>query len=174
MLTAELLLAYLLQAASLFGIQVDTTQIDPQEAYCLAQNIYYEARSEDIQGQIAVASVTVNRVNDPRFPNTICGVVKQTGISKITNRVACAFTWYCTNDLKEKEIVFHNKGKTINQRSMDQFKTASIIAIKVLSGQIEDNTNGATHFHNPTHSQPAWRSQMKKTAKIGNHDFYKM
>ena len=45
------------------------------EAFCLAQNVYFEARNQPLAGQMAVISVTVNRVNDGRFPNTICGVV---------------------------------------------------------------------------------------------------
>ena len=44
---------------------------------CMAMNVYHEARSEPIVGQIAVAQVVINRVNDKRFPDTICGVVKQ-------------------------------------------------------------------------------------------------
>ena len=44
---------------------------------CLAQNIYFEARSESQAGMIAVAQVTMNRVKHPRYPNTVCEVVKQ-------------------------------------------------------------------------------------------------
>ena len=47
------------------------------EAFCLAKNVYFEARNQPLAGQLAVISVTVNRVNDSRFPNTICGVVYQ-------------------------------------------------------------------------------------------------
>lgn len=173
MLTAELLLAYLLQTASIFGLGVDTSKVDPEQAYCLAQNIYYEARNEDIRGQYAVASVTLNRVNDSRFPATICEVVKQTTIHRISRRLVCQFSWYCENDKKGKEIPVKNKDGTINQQIVDQFQVASIVAITVLGGNVEDNTNGATHFHNPFVSQPAWRHEMTKTMRVGNHDFYK-
>jgi spore germination cell wall hydrolase CwlJ-like protein len=174
MLTAKLLLAYLLYTTNILGIGADLSKIDLAEAYCLAENIYYEARNEDIQGQFAVASVTLNRVKDSRFPNNICGVVKQTAISKTTNAVVCAFSWYCENNRKGKEISFRNKDGTINQTIVDQFQVASIVAISVLGGNIEDNTKGATHFHNPSLSQPSWRENMKKTVKMGNHDFYRM
>lgn len=174
MITAKILLAYLLQTASLVGLDVDTSKIDPSEAYCLAENIYYEARNEDIRGQFAVASVTINRANDPRFPNSICDVVKQTAISRITKKVVCAFSWYCENDRKGKEIPFRNKDGSINQQIVDQFQVASIVAITALSGAAEDNTFGATHFYNPAISSPPWANELKKTVSLGNHNFHKL
>lgn len=174
MITAKLLLSYLLQTANIVGLDVDTSKIDPAEAYCLAENIYYEARNEDIRGQFAVASVTLNRMNDSRFPNTICGVVKQTAVSRVSKKVICAFSWYCDNDRKGKEIPVKNKDGTVNQQIVDQFQVASIVAITVLSGNVEDNTKGATHFHNPNASNPPWKYELKKTASLGNHDFYKL
>lgn len=174
MLTAKILLAYLLNTANVVGIDVDTSKIDPDQALCLAENIYYESRNEDIRGQFAVASVTLNRANDERFPNTICEVVEQTAISKMTKRVVCAFSWYCENDKKGKEIPVNNKDGSINQRVVDQFQLASLIAIEVLSKNVDDNTDGSTHFHNPYTSHPAWRNELRKTMKIGNHVFYKL
>lgn len=174
MMTAKLLLAYLLQTANIVGIDVDTSKIDPKEAYCLAENIYYEARNEDIRGQFAVASVTLNRVNDSRYPNTICGVVKQTATSRVTKKVVCAFSWYCENDRKGREIPVKNKDGTINQQIVDQFQVASIVAITVLGGTVEDNTKGATHFYNPQTASPSWARELKKTATLGNHDFHKL
>ncbi len=174
MITAKILLAYLLSTANFVGIDVDTSKVDPEQAYCLAENIYYEARNEDIRGQFAVASVTLNRANDTRFPNTVCEVVKQTAVSRISKKLVCAFSWYCENDKKGKEIPVRNKDGTVNQRVVDQFQVASIVAITALGGTVEDNTNGATHFHNPYTSQPAWRNELKRTIRLGNHDFYKM
>ena len=174
MITAKLLLAYLLQTANIVGIDVDTSKIDPEQAYCLAENIYYEARNEDIQGQFAVASVTLNRANDSRFPNTICGVVKQTAVSRVSKKLVCAFSWYCENDKRGKEIPVRNKDGSVNQQVVDQFQIASIVAIEVLSGNVDDNTEGSTHFHNPYTSHPTWRKELKKTMRVGNHDFYKL
>jgi spore germination cell wall hydrolase CwlJ-like protein len=174
MMTAKLLLAYLLQTANIVGIDVDTSKIDPEQAYCLAENIYYEARNEEIRGQFAVASVTLNRANDPRFPSTVCEVVKQTAISRVSKRIVCAFSWYCENDKKGKEIPVRNKDGSVNQQVVDQFQIASIIAIEVLGGNVEDNTDGATHFHNPYTSQPTWRKELKRTMRVGNHDFYRI
>lgn len=174
MITAKILLAYLLQSADISGLSIDTTKIDQQEAYCLAENIYYEARNEDIRGQFAVASVTLNRTKDGRYPNTVCGVVQQSARSRITNGLVCAFSWYCENDKKGKEIPVKNKDGSINQAVVDQFQIASIVAITMLSGNVEDNTKGATHFHNPHTSNPAWRFELTKTMRVGNHDFYKL
>lgn len=174
MLTAKILLAYLLQTANIVGIDVDTSKIDPDQAFCLAENIYYEARNEDIRGQFAVASVTINRANDSRFPHTICEVVKQTAISRVTKRVVCAFSWYCENDKKGKEIPVNNKDGSINQQVVDQFQLATLVAIEVMGGNVDDNTNGATHFHNPHTSQPAWRRELTRTMRVGNHDFYRL
>ena len=56
---------------------------------CLALNIYFEARNQPTSGQIAVAEVTLNRVASRNYPNTVCGVVKQ------SNKNGCAFSWYC-------------------------------------------------------------------------------
>jgi len=174
MITAKLLLAYFLSTANIVGIDIDTSKIDPEQAYCLAENIYYEARNEDIQGQFAVASVTLNRANDARFPNTICGVVKQTALSRVSKKLVCAFSWYCENDKRGKEIPVRNRDGSVNQQVVDQFQIASIVAITVLGGDVEDNTHGATHFHNPFTSQPAWRRELTKTMRVGNHDFYKL
>jgi len=174
MITAKLLLAYLLSTGNFVGIDVDTSKVDSEQAYCLAENIYYEARNEDIRGQYAVASVTLNRANDARFPHTICEVVKYTAVSRISKKLVCAFSWYCENDKKGREIPVRNRDGTVNQQVVDQFQIASIVAITVLGGNVEDNTNGATHFHNPHTSNPAWRYQLTKTMAIGNHTFYKM
>jgi spore germination cell wall hydrolase CwlJ-like protein len=76
MMTAKLLLVYLLQTSpATLGLDIDTNSIDMEQAYCLAKNVYYESRNEDIRGQFAVASVTLNRVKDSRYPTTVCDVV---------------------------------------------------------------------------------------------------
>ncbi len=173
-MTAKIILAYLISTANIVGLDVDTSKIDPDQAFCLAENIYYEARNEDIQGQFAVASVTLNRANDARFPNTICDVVKYSAVSRTSKKLVCAFSWYCENDKKGREIPVRNKDGTINQQIVDQFQVASIVAITVLGGEVKDNTRGATHFHNPFTSRPSWRHELTKTMSIGNHDFYKL
>lgn len=173
MITAKLLLAYLIQASAALGINIDESQIDLNEAYCLAKNVYYEARNESLQGQFAVASVTMNRVSDPRYPDTVCEVVEQKTVSRVTKKKVCQFSWFCEPDKIGKEVPVTKSGE-INQAAIDQFQVASMVALTVLSGSVEDNTKGATHFHNPYTSFPAWRHELKRTMRVGNHDFYKL
>ena len=59
---------------------------------CLALNVYHEARNEPMNGMYAVASVVINRVQDDRWPNNVCAVVKD-GYRK--DSVKCQFSWYC-------------------------------------------------------------------------------
>lgn len=172
MMTAKLLLAYLLQTVNITGLDIDTNKIDLEEAYCLAKNVYYESSGEDIQGQFAVASVTLNRVKDSRYPTTICEVVKQTTISNVTKRVVCQFSWYCENDKKGKDITFRNKDGSINQVLVDKFQVASVVALTTMAGEVPDVSKGATHFHNPNIVVPPWAKTLRKTKRIGNHDFY--
>lgn len=174
MITAKLLLAYLLQAATIANPALDQSTVDLEQAYCLAENVYYESRNEDIRGQFAVAAVTLNRANDARFPDTVCDVVKFSVVSKVSKKRVCAFSWYCEKDRGVNGIPFKNKDGSINQPVVDQFQVAAMVAIASLTGQATDNTNGATHFHNPFVSFPSWRHEMKKTMRVGNHDFYRM
>ena len=59
------------------GPKIQEALLDPTQLECMAKNIYFEAAIESTAGKLAVAQVTLNRVNSTRFPNTICGVVKQ-------------------------------------------------------------------------------------------------
>ena len=75
---------------------------DEAEVVCLAENIYHEARGEGIEGMLAVGHVTMNRVESSRFPDTVCGVVRQTKYIKswrtgelVPARNRCQFSWYC-------------------------------------------------------------------------------
>lgn len=173
MITAKMLLTYFLQTVSIVSPDVDVSGVDINQAYCLAKNVYYESRSEDIKGQFAVASVTINRVNDERWPDTVCGVVRQITISNKSKKKVCAFSWYCEKDKGGKDIAILRKDGTINQRVVDQFQVATMVAITTLAGSVDDNTRGATHFHNPFTSDPAWRFELTRTMRVGNHDFYR-
>lgn len=174
MITTKLLLAYLLQTANITGIDVDSTKFNLDEVHCLAKNIYYEASGEDIRGQFAVASVTLNRVKDSRFPTTICEVVKQTTISNISKKLVCQFSWYCEEEKKRSGIPIRNKDGSPNQPVIDKFQVASMVALAAMSGEVIDVSKGATHFHNPNIVKPAWSNTLQRTARIGNHDFYKL
>ena len=73
--------------------RVDAARIRARELRCLAENIYYEARGESLNGQYAVAEVTMNRLRSPGFPKTICGVVYDTRWDAIRHRFVGHFSW---------------------------------------------------------------------------------
>ena len=140
--------------------KANSHEITSQEEFeCLAKNIYFEARGEEILGQYAVGLVTLNRVESDRFPDTVCGVVKQ---AKYWNnnpiRNKCHFSWYCDGKSDEpKDIVAWTKAKSI--------------AEMLLLFHVEDFTNGATHYHAP-YVSPFWSKEKKVAAIIGGHIFY--
>ena len=130
--------------------------------FCLALNVYFEARNEPVEGKVAVAQVVMNRKADPRFPDTICGVVYQGQKRKrdffpIKNK--CQFSWYCD-------------GKSDRPKNQKSFHNSALIASRVISGKIPDITNGATHYH-ADYIYPDWAPSKIKTGKIGRHIFYK-
>jgi spore germination cell wall hydrolase CwlJ-like protein len=133
---------------------VKSKNVATNELTCLAQNIYYEAGSEPIEGKIAVANVTLNRKNGKNYPNTVCGVVYA------RNATACAFSWTC--DDKEDTPV------TSSERYRESLKIAQL----ALKGLLQDITDGADHFH-ADFVKPAWSRQMTATAQIGRHIFYR-
>ena len=132
-----------------------------KEVECLAENIYFEARSESTAGRMAVALVTLNRVKDKRFPNTICGVVKQTKYypSGRIDLHSCQFSWYC--DGKPDTIVDQNC-----------YKDILLIAEVMYMYETEDFTEGALWYHSPK-VKPKWSMVYTETVKIDNHIFYK-
>ena len=132
-------------------------------AMCLATAIYFEARGEPTAGQVAVANVIVNRAMDNRFPDTICGVVKQGQTYKwaphIPVRNRCHFSFYC--DGKPEEI-----------SDMVAYNKAIDIANRVINGELIDITDGATHYH-ATRILPEWAETKTETVTISNHIFYR-
>ena len=134
--------------------------IDPQQHECLALNIYHEARGEVEEGQIAVAHVTMNRVEHSYFPDTVCDVVHQARYDRRGNpiRHQCQFSWYCD-------------GRSDRVRDEEAWQTAREIAFQVMTGEIEDVSNGATFYH-ATWVDPHWTRHMEVSKVIGIHIFY--
>ena len=134
---------------------------------CLAKNIYFEARNEPFVGQFAVALVTLNRVHDSAFPNTICDVVYE-GIhtaSGFPKRDRCQFSWYCDG----------NSDEVRNQRAWKEVqKTANLAMIKYGKIKAEglDYTEGARFYHTFEVS-PRWSKVYPKVGIIGDHIFYR-
>ncbi|MEL6755057.1 MAG: cell wall hydrolase [Pseudomonadota bacterium] len=126
-----------------------------RQKQCLATAIYYEARSESVKGQLGVAEVIINRVNDHRYPNSICDVVYQ-GATRTTG---CQFTFTCDGAM--------NKAP----RGV-KWDKANTIAAHVIMDLNERKTAGATHYH-ATYVDPVWNSGLIRTKKIGTHIFYR-
>lgn len=122
---------------------------------CLAEALYFEARGESVRGQFAVAEVILNRVESSRFPDTLCGVIKQ-GTGK---KYQCQFTYTCDG---RKEVIREKKA----------YERVSKVARAAIDGVSEELTEGATHYHTKA-VNPSWSRAYKETARIGVHIFYR-
>jgi spore germination cell wall hydrolase CwlJ-like protein len=130
----------------------------------MAVNIYHEAGNQSMIGQMAVGQVVLNRVEDSRFPDTVCEVVKEAVTYKNSNkpvRWKCQFTWFC--DGKKDEPNFESKTWSA------ALENASILLTKTI---VLDITEGATHYH-ATYVRPAWAKTKTKTTRIDRHIFYR-
>ncbi len=131
-----------------------------EEVMCLAETIYFEARGESVAGQLAVGLVVFNRVEHPKYPDTVCGVTRQAKLDHNGRiiRHACQFSYYC--DGKEEVI---NDNRSWNR--------ARVMAEVLMEGYA-DFTEGATHYHSKKVS-PWWTPHFEHTSTIGQHIFYK-
>lgn len=127
-----------------------------REQQCLAAGIYFEARGEPVRGQAAVAQVILNRVRNPAYPNTICGVVYQN--KDWRNR--CQFSFAC-DGIKDRVA------------SPAHFRLAQEVAFAVTAGKIWlEEVGTSTHYH-ATYVNPRWAKAMERMKKIGRHIFYR-
>lgn len=132
-----------------------------EELRCLAENIYFEARNEPVEGMLAVAFVTMNRVESPNYPNTICGVVKQ----KI--RTTCQFSWYCESTphhISTNRLLTSDTNRVYNE----------ILKLSIMFYANYENMNDLTKgalFYHADYVNPRWRN-VQKTTQIGRHIFY--
>ena len=130
---------------------------------CLAMNLYHETRGETLAGNLAVGFVTMNRVADPRYPDTVCGVVHQAKyhgwdlVNPIRNR--CQFSWYCD-------------GISDNPQDGKAMLESVILAQHIIAGTVTDISEGATHYH-ATYVNPYWAGDMTVVLEVGQHIFYK-
>lgn len=122
-----------------------------QSEVCLARVIFHEARGESETGQRAVARVVFNRMNDARFPNTICGIVYQ------RRNGVCQFTWVCSS----------KRTRETGQAWNNSMSLARLMMIE----NDHDHTHGAIFF-----SRPGRLSLVRylPTANIGRHQFYRL
>jgi N-acetylmuramoyl-L-alanine amidase len=123
------------------------------EQTALALNMFYEAGGEKnatIAMQL-VGEVTLNRVENDRYPDSICDVIYQ-------NR---QFSWTSTN--KRRRI----------PSDSENWNAARQLASQLIDGDFVERSDGATHFINPKRASPDWTRRMKKVKTYGNHTFYR-
>ncbi len=122
---------------------------------CLTQAIYYEAALEPTDGQQAVAQVVLNRVRDPNYPNSVCGVVFQ-GAERVTG---CQFSFTCDGSLARAPARW-------------AWDRADKVARAALAGHVAVQVGTATHYH-ADYVLPYWSPTLGKITKIGAHIFYR-
>ena len=133
------------------------------EMWCLAQNVYYEARGSNRADRVAVADVVLNRVSHTYYPNTICKVVNQgkqyASGQMIRNK--CQFSWYCDGKSdKPLDTVRYEEAQRTATWVMDNY------------GEERDITSGAIMYH-ASYVNPYWAKDYSKTSRIESHIFYK-
>lgn len=130
---------------------------------CLALNLYHEARGESLAGNLAVGFVTMNRVADPRYPDTVCGVVKQARYhawSDIPIRNKCQFSWFCD-------------GLSDQPKDDKAFMESVLLSKHILAGTVTDISEGATHYHATWIQTPYWAGDLSVVLELDQHIFYK-
>ena len=128
-----------------------TRQLD-----CLTRNIYWEAASEPFEGKVAVAQVTMNRVESGRFADSVCGVVYQKNV--IYEKVICQFSWYCETGHKTRPVytpLWRESEEVAKRVLLENFRLPSL--------------KNALYFH-AEHVSPGWGKP--RIEKIGRHIFY--
>jgi len=124
---------------------------------CLTQNIYYEAGHESFEGKVAVAQVTMNRLESGRFADTVCGVVQQKNV--FYQKVVCQFSWYCDDASKRKPI------------NPAAYNESFEVAKMVLLENFRLSTVKEAIYYHADYVNPQWGKP--KVAVIGRHIFYK-
>ena len=113
---------------------------------CIAVAVYFEARSESIDGQLLVAETILNRAADPRWPSEPCDVVKQ-----------------------RHQFSFYSDGLPDTPRDMDAYATATEVATEALNGDYVQT--GSLYYH-ASYVAPVWRHKLHHVVTAGEHIFY--
>ena len=171
-------LAAIVLAGVVTTVAIQTQQVPDLAPEWLALNMYHEARNQGTAGLFAVSAVVLNRVNDSRFPNSVCEVIEQGPIREswktrqhkdllaserkyypIKNK--CQFSWYCDG---KSDIPFNKKKY---QELLDLSKAIMYNEISFV-----DITDGALFYH-ADYVTPEWAETKQKTVEIQDHIFYR-
>jgi spore germination cell wall hydrolase CwlJ-like protein len=148
---------YEARSSYLEGLEHPSIKDIETQLECMAINVYREARGEPFEGKVAVAQVTMNRVNHSGFPDNVCGVVYERNV--FMQRVVCQFSWYCDSAVRVSPIN--------NRAYHDSYEVAKKV---LLEGFELDGIKDALYFH-ADYVSPNWN--YTEVAKIGAHIFYK-
>ena len=127
-----------------------------REHRCLSEALYYEARGEGARGEKAVAEVVFHRMIAGNYGHSICAVVYEG-----SDRRTCQFSFTCNGDLQRP-------------REASAWNEAEELAARILTGEVRlaNATGGAINYH-AISVKPYWAPSFERTAKIGNHIFYR-
>ena len=149
----------LVGAAFFFALRAAYAHRDERrDLVCLARNVYFESRGEPINGQYAVAEVTMNRLASGRYPRTVCGVVYQKNWDSLRKRYVGAFSW--------------TEFDTLSPPVGEQWLQAWDVAEAVYYGRGPRVLDGAMFFH-AVYIMPDWARTKRPIARIGGHVFYR-
>ena len=143
--------------------------IDDKEVTCMAKNIFFEAAVESTAGKLAVAQVTLNRVESKNYPNTVCEVVYEgphytnTSGEQYPVRDRCQFSWYCDGRGDEPR-----EGSRMWDEAQELAKY-----ILLRQDELPDITDGALHYHANYINAPRWASHKRVSTRIDTHIFYR-
>ncbi len=147
---------------ALLGFAIDRSvqaSAQTQELTCLALNVYHEARGEPLEGQYAVAQVTMNRVMSRHYPKTICGVVYQKNWDWIRGREVAAFSWTLHDEIPIPEPMAWQQAWQVAEDVYSQPNKYHRILGKAL-------------FYHAREVEPRWAQEKREIATIGDHVFY--
>jgi spore germination cell wall hydrolase CwlJ-like protein len=134
-----------------------TTAMRERQLGCLSKNIYYEAGSEPFEGKVAVAQVTLNRVNSGQFPNDVCKTIYQRNV--FYEKIICQFSWTCDRDSGSRPPNNPN------------YRESEEVAKKVLLEEFRLPGLKEAMYYHADYINPGWKRE--KITKIGHHIFYK-
>ncbi len=148
-------LAGALRPARAFAFVPGSAEDRRRAVRCLTQAVYYESALEPTLGQEGVAQVVLNRVRDPNYPNSVCGVVFQ-GAERTTG---CQFSFTCDGSLANAPVNW-------------AWTRAAKVAEKALAGHVATKVGTATHYH-ADYVRPWWAPTLTRIDQIGAHIFYR-
>jgi len=175
-------------ASLALSYEVETgVSVNEHELKCMAENIYFEGRAEPMMGKIAIGHVVMNRIEDKRFPGTVCDVVHQGPVREswktkkdptlakkdriyYPRKNRCQFSWWCDG---QKDIIWatYMSGEVIPE-NMTAWRDSIHVALFIMNGDYSnDPTDGAVFYYNPHIANPNWGLIYTETAMIGNHRF---